>query len=40
MRKIFKIILLPFKLLVGLACILLIKMFDNYNEAFKNGWQY
>jgi hypothetical protein len=40
MKAILKFILLPFKLLVGLVCILLLKMFDDYNEAFKNGWIY
>ena len=25
-------------LTVGIICKLLIAMFDDYNEAFKNGW--
>jgi len=40
MRKIFKITLLPFKWVIGLVYIALLKMFDDYNEAFKNGWIY
>jgi hypothetical protein len=40
MKKVFKIIFLPFKWVVGLVCIALLRIFDNYNEAFKNGWHY
>ena len=36
MKKIFRIILLP----VGWVLEWLIRRFDDYNEAFKNGWHY
>jgi hypothetical protein len=40
MRKIFKIILLPFKLVLVLVLEWMLRRYDDYNQAFKNGWHY